>query len=141
MSNHDGFTLVEVLVAVAIIGFALVAIAMGFGIATSGVEAGRQQTMATMLAEQRVEVLRSQVLANFADPQVAAGTTQEAYGSIPNAASYRRQTIIADVDPDADGVVDLKRIQIDVFYRSIVDPNAVPTERQVSLVNIVSRRQ
>ncbi len=137
--DQRGFTLAEVLVAVAVIGIALGAIATGFGIATSGVETGRQQTTAVLLAEQRIEQLHALIVANFADPLLAPGTTQEPYNTIANVTAYRRQTIIGDLDPDADGVVDMKRVQVDVFYRPITE-RGTQAERQVTLVHVVSRR-
>jgi prepilin-type N-terminal cleavage/methylation domain-containing protein len=141
MRDQRGFTLAEVLFAVAIIAIGLVAIAMGFGIATTGVEVGRQQTTAVLLAEQRMEQMRGHIVAGFADPAAAPGTSDEAYDTIPNGASYRRQTIVADLDTDADGAADLKRVTVDVFYRSITERGTLQNERQVRLVNIVSRRQ
>jgi len=141
MHDQRGFTLAEVLLAVAIIAIGLVAVTTGFGIATTGVETGRQQTVAVLLAEQRVEHLRSRIVADFADPAVASGTTQEAYDTIPNGASFRRQTVIGDLDADLDGVADMKRLTVDVFYRLITERGTLQAERQVRLVNIVSRRQ
>lgn len=139
-SDQRGFTLAEVLIAVAVISIGLAAISMGFGIATSGVETGRQQTTAVLLAEQRIEQLRSQILANFADPAVAAATTQEAYNTIPNGIAYRRQTTIGDLDPNGDGVMDMKRVQVDVFYRPITERGTL-AERQVTLVDMITRRE
>ncbi len=137
--DQRGFTLAEVLIAAVVIGIALGAIATGFGIATSGVETGRQQTTAVLLAEQRIEQLRALIVANFADPLAAAGTTQEAYNTVANAIAYRRQTVIGDLDPDADGVVDMKRVQVDVFYRPITG-RGTQAERQITLVDVVTRR-
>lgn len=138
--DQRGFTLAEILIAVAVIGIGIAAVGMGFGIATRGVETGRQQTTAVLLAEQRIEQLRARIIASFTDPLVVAGTTQEAYYTIPNAPGYRRQTIIGDIDPNADGIMDLKRIRVDVFYRPITERGTQP-ERQVTLVDVVTRRE
>ena len=54
-SGEAGFTLAEILVACAIISVGLVAVATGFGFGVDGVEAGRQQSTAVFLAEQRIE--------------------------------------------------------------------------------------
>jgi prepilin-type N-terminal cleavage/methylation domain-containing protein len=139
-SSQRGFTLAEVLIAVAVIGIGLAAISMGFGIATSGVEVGRQQTTAVLLAEQRVEQLRTLVIANFVNVAIAAGTTQEAYGAIPNGPGYRRQTTIGDIDTNGDGIIDMKRVQVVVFYRPITE-RGTQGERQVTLVDVITRRQ
>lgn len=141
MHDQRGFTLAEVLFAVAVIAIGLVAIAMGFAIATTGVETGRQQTTAVLLAEQRMEQMRGRLVAGFADPAAAPGTSDEAYDTIPNGASYRRQTVVADLDTDADGAADMKRVTVDVFYRPITGRGMLQSERQVRLVDIVSRRQ
>ena len=127
-----------------IIGVGLVAVMLGFSYATTGTETGRQQTMAVFLAEQRVEAMRSVALnmsnANaWTDPQIAAGTTLEAYTSIPNAAGYRRATIITDAAGAAP--VNWKRVQVDVFYRPITERGTLTQERQVTLVSVISRRQ
>jgi prepilin-type N-terminal cleavage/methylation domain-containing protein len=68
MSGQRGFTLVEVLVAVFVILVGLVAVASGFQYATSGVATGRGETMATFLAQQRIEQLKTVAIANYAGP-------------------------------------------------------------------------
>jgi prepilin-type N-terminal cleavage/methylation domain-containing protein len=57
--GQAGFTLAEILVACAIISVGLVAVATGFGFGVDGVEAGRQQSTAVFLAEQRMSRPRS----------------------------------------------------------------------------------
>ena len=140
--DQGGFTLAEVLMAVAVIGLGLLAVMMGFNYATTGTEAGRQQTTALFLAEQRVEAVRSIAVnvaaANYwVDPQIAEGATTEAYGTIPNAAKYRRVTTITNSLPP----INWKRIQVDVFYRPVTERGTLTQERQVTVVAIVSRRQ
>ena len=54
-----GFTLVEMLAATAIVAIGLVAVAMAFQYAISGIEAGRGETMATFLVEAKLEELKS----------------------------------------------------------------------------------
>src|ERR1700720_1420973 len=54
-SGEAGFTLAEIMVACAIISVGLVAVSTGFGFGVDGVEAGRQQSTAVFLAEQRIE--------------------------------------------------------------------------------------
>ncbi|MGH7389095.1 MAG: type IV pilus modification PilV family protein [Candidatus Rokuibacteriota bacterium] len=145
--DQRGFTLAEVLMAVAVIGLGCVAVLLGFSYATTGTEAGRQQTTAVFLAEQRIELLRSIAVdvsaANYwIDPQIAAGTTQEAYGTIASAPGYRRVTTITDapVPPGPPGPVNWKRIQVDVLYRPITERGTLTQERQVTVVSLVSRR-
>jgi hypothetical protein len=130
--------------AMAVIGVGLVAVMLGFSYGTTGTETGRQQTMAVFLAEQRVEAMRS-IAVNmsnpnaWADPQLAPGTTAEAYGTIPNAAKYRRVTTITNAAGPAP--VPWKRVQVDVFYRPITERGSDGQERQLTLVSVISRRQ
>jgi Tfp pilus assembly protein PilV len=65
LTGQRGFTLAEVLVAVFIIMVALVAVASGFQYATSGVATGRGETVATFLAEQRIEQLKTVAMTNY----------------------------------------------------------------------------
>ena len=54
-SGQSGFTLAEIMVACAVIAVGLIAVSTGFGFGVDGVEAGRQQSTAVFLAEQRIE--------------------------------------------------------------------------------------
>jgi prepilin-type N-terminal cleavage/methylation domain-containing protein len=65
LKGQRGFTLAEVLVAVFVIMVGLVAVATGFQYATSGVATGRGETVATFLAEQRVEQLKTVAMTNY----------------------------------------------------------------------------
>jgi prepilin-type N-terminal cleavage/methylation domain-containing protein len=67
-SDEDGLTLVEILVAVAIIGMAAAALGVVIPVSISGVQAGAQLTTATFLAEQALE--RARGAAWTADPPV-----------------------------------------------------------------------
>ena len=81
LTEQRGFTLAEVLVAVFVIMVGLIAVATGFQYATSGVATGRGETIATFLAEQRVEQLKTIAMTNYTGPwtgtSLAAGTTTE----------------------------------------------------------------
>lgn len=57
--NERGLTLAEILVAVAIIGLGLAALAVVVPVATYGVQEGNQLSTATFLAEQRLEQARN----------------------------------------------------------------------------------
>ena len=67
-SGQRGFTLVEVLVATVVIVVGLVAVATGFQYATAGVATGRGETVATFLAEQRIEQLKTVAISNYYGP-------------------------------------------------------------------------
>jgi prepilin-type N-terminal cleavage/methylation domain-containing protein len=79
LTQQRGFTLAEVLVAVFVIMVGLVAVATGFQYATSGVATGRGETIATFLAEQRIEQLKTVAMTNYfgapTGPAWAAGAS------------------------------------------------------------------
>jgi prepilin-type N-terminal cleavage/methylation domain-containing protein len=132
-SDEAGFTLAEILVACAIISVGLVAVATGFGIGVDGVEAGRQQSTALFLAEQRIEQAKA-FAADPSNPNLAALNTtnlpaSEAYGSIANAPKYRRTTTITSNPGGATGA----RVDVVVFYRPVTGRGVLTTERSVSL--------
>jgi type II secretory pathway pseudopilin PulG len=58
-SSEHGFSIVEVLVATLIMATGVLAMAQMFGIATQSNNAGRANTYATLLAEQKLEQLRA----------------------------------------------------------------------------------
>jgi prepilin-type N-terminal cleavage/methylation domain-containing protein len=59
LGNRDGMTLAEILVAVAIIGIGLVALAAVIPLASYGMQEGSQLSTATFLANQRLEQVRN----------------------------------------------------------------------------------
>src|SRR5260370_22266734 len=102
--EEAGFTLAEVMIAVAVLTIGLLAIGVGFQHATSGVATGRGETTAVFLAEQRIEQLKAQALINFSAAALAAGTTTDycaggtaCQGSPVSGPSYTRTTTITDI--------------------------------------------
>ena len=145
MSAARGFSLVEVLVAASVLAVGLVAVATGFQYAAGSVEAGRGETVATFLAEQRIESLKSQALADWTSPLLAAGLTAEAYGTIPKAPGFRRDTEIADYGGGhcadaAPAVVLCKRVRVTVSYRLVAGAGGVTAERPVELLTVLAFR-
>jgi prepilin-type N-terminal cleavage/methylation domain-containing protein len=132
--EEAGFTLAEILVACAIISVGLIAVATGFGIGVDGVEAGRQQSTALFLAEQRIEQAKA-LAADPANPNLAALTTAnlpatEAYGTIAGAPSTYRRTTTITANP---GGVSGARVDVNVFYKPVTGRGVLSTERSVSL--------
>lgn len=135
-SHEAGFTLVEILIACAIIGLGLVAVSAGFGMGVEGVEAGRQQSTAVFLAEQRMEQVRAAAMAaaNLANV-TAANFPAEAYGSIAGAARYRRTvTIVPNAVPAG------ARVDVIVFYQPVTGWGVLVTERQLQLSVFLASR-
>jgi prepilin-type N-terminal cleavage/methylation domain-containing protein len=162
MSGQRGFTLPEVLVAVFVIMVGLVAVATGFQFATSGVATGRGETMATFLAQQRIEQLKTVAMTNYDPPypgvSLAAGTTTE-YCQTSNigasssncqstafsgATSYTRVTTITD-NPGGTGCTGVapllcKRIRVSVTYRPVTSQGDLSQTRTVDLYAVVTPR-
>lgn len=137
--GEAGFTLAEILVACAIISVGLVAVAMGFGIGVDGVEAGRQQSTAVFLAEQRIEQAKDLAARspNLADLTTANLPATEAYGTITGAPPrYRRTTTITANPGGAAGA----RVDVTVFYQPVTGRGVLSTERSVSLSIFLANR-
>lgn len=137
--GEAGFTLAEILVACAIISVGLVAVATGFGFGVDGVEAGRQQSTAVFLAEQRIEQAKDLAARtpNLASLTVANLPATEAYGTIVGAPpGYRRTTAII---PDPGGATGA-RVDVNVFYRPVTGRGVLTTERSISLSIFLANR-
>lgn len=141
--SQDGFTLAELLAAVFIIAVGLVAVGAGFSAAIQGTEAGRLQTTATFVAEQRLEQIRAAALGDslvacmgFVNITVACFPAQ-AYGTIPNAPLYRSVVTIT-VNP---GGFTGNRVDVDVWYKPVVAWGVLATaERRVTLSTLIANR-
>ena len=139
IANERGMTLVELLVAAFIITVGLVAIGGGFQIATSGVATGQQQTIATLLAEQRLEAIKAfavstaggQGFANVTSTNFAA---TEDYGAITNYTTYRRTTTITNPTTST------KRITVSVFWRPVAVSGTTNAERDVTVSVVLASR-
>lgn len=139
--GEAGFTLVEILIAVSVISLGLVGVAAGFLYAVGGLEAGRQQTTAVFLAEQRIEQLKAQAMNNFLNV-TTANYPNEAYGAISNNGNtqpnYRRTVTIVDAPG---GLADTKLVEVTVFYRPLVGFGVLAAEREVRLAALLTDRK
>ena len=138
MRDQRGMTLVEVLVAVAVIAIGLTAVAMGMQLGTAGVAEGQQQTTAIFLAEQRLEDIKAFALSTDAgqgwtNVTNATFAAAEAYGAIAGYTTYRRTTTITT--PTAT----TKRVTVSVLWRPI-GISSVSSERSVTVSTVVTSR-
>ncbi len=92
MTKADGFSLVEVLIAAAILAVTLLSLSSMFPTGYLNVDQGGERTTAVTLAQERIEWLRNQPYV-----ALAAGTTTE--GAIPGYTGYSRMTTIQDDNP------------------------------------------
>jgi prepilin-type N-terminal cleavage/methylation domain-containing protein len=96
VKNERGFTLIEVLVAFAMISVALLAMSGMMTSAYSTIDRSGEQTAASVLGQQRLEFLRNQA---FTSSALSAGTTTETLTG--TYAGYRRVTTVVDNTPRA----------------------------------------
>jgi len=139
-----GFTLMETLVASALIAIGLAATSQGLTVGLQGVEGGRQQSVAVFLAEQRLEQVRAAALA---EPKlanvIAANFPAEGYGAIAGAARYRRTVTLTPFVGPAGGLPagsQGTRVDVAVFYRPVTALGVSTTERQVQLSIFLGNR-
>jgi prepilin-type N-terminal cleavage/methylation domain-containing protein len=138
-TSQAGFTLAEIMVACAVISVGLVAVATGFGLGVDGVEAGRQQSTAVFLAEQRIEQAKELAMRQTGLVQLTAANlpATEAYGTITGAPPrYRRTTTITSNPGGLQGA----RVDVSVFYRPVTGRGVLTTERSVSLSIFLASR-
>jgi len=103
MTREAGFSLVEVLVALALISGGLLAIATMSVTSLQSVDRSGEETTALILGQQRMEWIRNQAYDSTA---LTAGTTTETLNG--DYAGYTRVTLIVDDTP----IADVKRIDV-----------------------------
>ena len=78
MSSRQGFTLVEVLVAVTVLGVGILGLVGSSAMVTRMIGRGRHTTMATQVAQERLERLRQRALSTATPCTALANGTQTA---------------------------------------------------------------
>ncbi|MCK4649306.1 prepilin-type N-terminal cleavage/methylation domain-containing protein [bacterium] len=116
-----GFSLLEVMAAVVVLGFGLLAIMHLFPIGLRASKISQDTTVASFLAQAKIEELR-----NTGWSQIVGGA--EAYGDITDYLQFKRVTTISDVDAVNDPK--LKKVVVEVFYKPY------DGERSVKLVTL-----
>lgn len=135
--RQHGFSLIEILIATAVVAIALGGIAAGLQYGMSGIHVARQVATATFLAEQRMEQVKATALVNFAGATSAA-FPPEPYGSIPTAPNYSRTVVITD---DPGGTANTKLVQVNVFFRPLSAGIGVASpDRQVVVETLLANR-
>lgn len=144
--TEHGFTLVELLTAMAIVVIGLMATAMAFQYARSGIEAGRGETLATFLAEHKLEALKALALVDWTNVALQPGTTTEycqptsaGCTQAPSAGWYRRDTTVANT-PGGTCRTQCKVVRVTVFYRPISAEGQLDQERRVDVVTVFAPR-
>lgn len=149
--NERGITLPEILIATVLIGLGLVGVMIVVPVAAVGIQDGSQTSLATFLAQQRLEEARHRtwtaaedclgVSASATDEPAPAGTcggstaatfTDEA--PVTGYTQYSRVTRITDVE---DG---LRRVTVTVSYQPITGTGVGSYDKTVILEWLVARR-
>lgn len=107
LSNTAGFTLSEILVAVTILMIGFMGVqSLGVGVVRGNLMSDRM-TAASTLAQDKLESIR-----RLGYSAIAAGTTTEAYGTIPLYSFFRRVTIVESGVPSAG----MKKITVTAYW-------------------------
>lgn len=139
--RDKGFTLIEIIIAIAILAIGIVAVLQAFPSGLHLAKVSQMTTVASHLAQAGLE----EALAKSYQ-SVSVSTTTEDYGEIANFSSYKRITVINCVSPidlsagscDYDLVNDpypMKKIEVTVYWRS-----PFVTEKNVSLISLISKK-
>lgn len=146
LEAEDGFTLAEVLTAMAVLVVGLVAVALAFHYALAGIETGRGETTAAFLAERALEELKAVALVDWGSAALAPATRIEyclpAGDACTRAAtpgSYRRATTISDAQ-NGPCAARCKIVRVTVFYRPVAGTGQLDQERQVEVVTVFAPR-
>ena len=145
VSEQDGFTLPELLAAMAVIAIALVAMVVALHHGLSGLDTGRGESTALFLVEDKLEELRSVALVDWASGALAPGTTVE-YCKVsgvcsPNPApgSFRRTTTV-HAGSEAPCSVSCKIVSVSVVYRPVTALGQLDQERRVDVHTMFAAR-
>jgi prepilin-type N-terminal cleavage/methylation domain-containing protein len=138
-NGQAGFTLMEVVVAAAVLSLSIVAVLSATTLGFGSVNAGRQSSTALFLAEARMEQVRAfvvsttpgQGLANL----TAAAFPDEAYSTIAGYPQYRRTVTINN----ATGIANTAFVQVRVFYRAS-GPAGLGPETSVMATTLLALR-
>lgn len=134
-ASNAGITLVEVLVAAALVTVGMLAALSAMIVGFRGVEAAHRSSVALFLAEERLEEVRA--VAQESRPALGPSRLapeafpEEPYGAIAGRPGYRRSTEVA-IDPDDRR--NTRRVSVTVFYRVGAGPETF--ERLSTLVTL-----
>jgi len=141
--EQSGFTLVELLAAIAILMIGLVAVMQWFPLGTAGVETGRRQSTGVFLAEQKLEQIKAWSLSTAAgagqgfDTVVQGGAccANDGFNTIPGYPEYSR-TVTITPDP-ASPTRRVVRVQIQ--YRRVTAQGVLTSGQQVDIATLIAQ--
>jgi len=144
-----GFTLVELLVAVALIMIGLVAMMQLFPLGTQGMDTGRKQSTAVFLGEQKMEQIKAWALGTGANQGfttvTAAGTCRTAGPCADDNPNFNSVNIIAGY-PEYSRLVIITNptatttlVRVQVGYRSATSVGVLTGANQVELATLIAQ--
>lgn len=160
VANQQGMTLAEILIAIAIIGVGLAALASAIPLANYGIQEGNQLSTATFLANQRLEQVRNAQWtatppvgtpsdslgvssSTTSPPQVGGVTTfpDENPVAAPYT-QYTRQVRITDCAAGCQGVTsaDLRQVTVTVSYRPLTGVGQAPANKSAVVTMLIAKR-
>jgi prepilin-type N-terminal cleavage/methylation domain-containing protein len=141
-----GFGLAEVLAAMAVVAVGLLAALTAVQLALAGIEAGRGETLATFLVEQKLEELKAIALVDWTHVALAPATTTEfchptGTGCRGSSAPglYRRATVVTNGSESTCGAP-CKIVRVVVSYSSISTLGTLDRERQLEATTLFVSR-
>ena len=143
--DQSGLTLVEILVAIAILMIGLVAVMQWFPFGTAGVETGRRQSTGVFLAEQKMEQIKAFSLSSAAGQgflniplcNPCAGAipfNQDNFNTIPGYPEYTRTVIVAN-GPTAT----TRLVRVQVQYRRVTAQSVLTSGQQVDFTTLIAQ--
>jgi prepilin-type N-terminal cleavage/methylation domain-containing protein len=146
IARHDGFTLAEILAAMALISIGLVTMAAALQHGLSGIDIGRGESAAAFLVEDKLEELRGLALIDWSNMRLQPGTTTEycrpaggECSAAPTALSLRRTTTVA---AGSGGTCSdqCKIVTVSVFFRAMTVLGQLDHERRVDAATMFVSR-
>lgn len=156
--NQRGMTLAEVLMAIAIIGIGLAALASAIPLSNYGIQEGNQLSTATFLANQRLEQVRNAtwttspaadnlgVSASSTSAPQSGGTTtfpDESQVAAPYT-QYSRQVRITDCGVGAGCTLivssELRQVTVTVTYRPLTGVGQAPATKSAVVTMLIAKR-
>jgi prepilin-type N-terminal cleavage/methylation domain-containing protein len=136
--GDEGFTLMEILAAAAVIAIALVAMIVAVHHGLSAIDTGRGESTALFLVEEKLEELRGVALADWANAALAPGTTVEychmsgGCAPTPTPTAFRRTTTVY-AGSEAACSAYCKIVNVSVAYRPVTTLGQFDQERRVDV--------
>jgi prepilin-type N-terminal cleavage/methylation domain-containing protein len=136
---RDGFTLAEILVAMAVIAVGLVGLAVALQHGLSGIETGRGESVAIFLVEDKLEELKALALVDWTNLALQPGTTTDycqpssaGCSATATPASFRRTTTVT-TGTGGTCTAQCKLVTVVVVYRPITVMGQLDQERRVEV--------